>query len=396
MTAPHTDRDSIVIISGRPAFASFGSMSADLDAALQEKGHQTSVVWLDPETFDGDAFLKRMNTWDAERPKAIIGWNAKVNLRPNNQSINDLLSIPLINILVDHPSDHAAGLGKLPENSLTTYLDRRHRTYLEIMHPTVKTAFLPHGGPPPVSAPVPMKDREIDLLVVGRIHATPDIADCIGSIFGLPKEPEIERRASDMLDRCIDGLQDPFQAARDVLAACPFVDSTATAHAAAEALSKPLSLATNNEYRRRFFAALGNTKVTVIGQIADGETLPDVANASFVGPKSFSEVLGMLASVRVLANITPIFANGAHERVFYGMAAGCLLASTPSDYLTERYRDGESLLYFEAGDGSLEDKLKAALSDPQKADEMVAHAREIYARSDTWSQRVETLATVFE
>ncbi len=390
------DLGKIILVSGRPKYASFAPMTLGLADGFQALGVETDVVWIEEGEFDQDAFLARIRTWDAAPPRAVLCWNAKLDLRPDGVSIHDRLGIPLIDILVDHPATHAPLLRRLPRNHITTYLDRGHREYLDHAMPGARVVFLPHGGPKPLDPPPPMAERPIRVLLSGNFHAAGDIRETLARVLGRPRDEGLDRAADAMLARVMDAIEDPFRAAMTELSLLRNPPPPEERWLMAETLTAPICAMVSNEHRIRFLNELGDVPATVIGEIHPDAKVPRRDGIDYLGPKGFEEILALLPQTRILANVIPYFSDGSHERVFYGMAAGCVLASTPSRYLAEDFKDGESILYHQAGDAGLSERVAAILTDAPKADAMARAALAAYAPKHTWGERARVLAGVLE
>lgn len=387
-----SDAGRIVLVAGRPRYASFGPMTADLAQALEDMGFSTSIVWLDPATFDGDAFLARLATWRDQRPRAVLCWNAKLDLRPGGVSIHDALDIPLLNLLVDQPAVHAERLRALPRNHLTTYMDRRHAAYLEEALPGARLAFLPHGGPPPRPDAPSMDERDIPVLMVGNLHAPMDLAGALAQTLERPRDGSLEQTAERMVARCVESLEDPFAAAMAELAAMATPPDPRQLRMAAERLTPGLVGHASNEHRLRLLAALGETPVMVVGRAEAGVSLPRAgASVRFTGPLSFSEVLELMRRARIVINVTPTLSHGAHERVFYGLAAGAAVLTLRSAFLEETFHDGRDILFHDAGGAGLTARLGTVLSDTEALSALVAAGREVLTAHHTWSSRARVL-----
>jgi hypothetical protein len=114
---------------------------------------------------------------------------------------------------------------------------------------------------------------------------------------------------------------------------------------------------------------------------------------------SHGEALAIMAQSKVVINHAPTLADGAHERVWDALAAGCCVLSTPSGFLHEELGGSRAIRFFEPDQpDSLDEAIDAMLygSDMPDAVEtaqrdclprhtMKARAREIRRKiADHW------------
>ena len=108
---------------------------------------------------------------------------------------------------------------------------------------------------------------------------------------------------------------------------------------------------------------------------------------------SYPESLDILKKSKICLNSMPFFRDGTHERVFAGLACGCLTISSESLYLREQL--GEDLLYYQAGKwDQVDEQVNHYLADEKKRKEIVVSGRAKVMGAHTWDHRVETLIEV--
>jgi glycosyltransferase involved in cell wall biosynthesis len=93
----------------------------------------------------------------------------------------------------------------------------------------------------------------------------------------------------------------------------------------------------------------------------------------------------------VALNIVPKFSDGAHERIFYGMAAGAVVLTTTSDYVAETFTDNENILFIERGGKFDAAAVADLLADTKRLDEMTASARVLFEAGHTWDVRAKVI-----
>jgi len=96
----------------------------------------------------------------------------------------------------------------------------------------------------------------------------------------------------------------------------------------------------------------------------------------------------MIGRTRVLLNMNPQLVAGSHERVWQGMAMGCVVLSNPSLFLRQFFSDGEDILYT---GGDLAPRIGGLIGDAPRLQDMADRARGLYLQGHTWKNRVPTI-----
>ncbi len=78
-----------------------------------------------------------------------------------------------------------------------------------------------------------------------------------------------------------------------------------------------------------------------------------------------------------------VFPDGSHERIWYGMAMGCAIATDFSRYLAENFSAGESILFWPKDGREIAEMAAAAVADLDHLREMTAAAGAVYAAKHT-------------
>jgi spore maturation protein CgeB len=107
---------------------------------------------------------------------------------------------------------------------------------------------------------------------------------------------------------------------------------------------------------------------------------------------SYDESLEIMKKSKIILNSSLKNKNGAHERIFNGLAAGALVLTGENIYLREYFKDEENILFYRFSEAKqINQKINDYLAHESKRKEVVAHGREIVMKHHTWDQRVETL-----
>lgn len=106
----------------------------------------------------------------------------------------------------------------------------------------------------------------------------------------------------------------------------------------------------------------------------------------------FNESLKILQKSKICLNSNPFFKNGSHERIFNGLAAGCLPITMKNLYVDETFEIGKELDVYRSGHwNDVNTTIQKYLSNDELRKNIVNNGREKVMRDHTWDTRVEEL-----
>lgn len=109
----------------------------------------------------------------------------------------------------------------------------------------------------------------------------------------------------------------------------------------------------------------------------------------------FGESMEILKKSKICLNSMPFFKNGTHERIFTGLACGCLPITTENIWVKDNFTEGEELLLYRPRHwNEINDKVNYYLSNENERQRIVAQGREKVMREHTWDNRVEQLLEI--
>ena len=109
----------------------------------------------------------------------------------------------------------------------------------------------------------------------------------------------------------------------------------------------------------------------------------------------FGEGMEILKHSKIVLNSMPFFRDGSHERIFTGLACGCLPISSESKYLREQFVEGKELLFYSAKRREAVNELvEEWLGNEKKRREAAAKGREKVMQRHTWDHRLAELLKV--
>lgn len=312
---------------------------------------------------------------------------------PSGGNMWEVLDIPCINILVDHPYWYHNILMHTPRTGIVLGIDRNHSNYIERFYPDIPTTgFLPHGGTPMHNLPKPITERKIDVLYAGSLFSDYAVSQkpdftlfhfpaeqiCKNSIDQLLAHPDhtIESIIEEQLLR--NGINLPDKELRVFISSCVYIERVVSSY-----------------YREKIVGsvAMAGIPLTIYG---DGWsncpwiTLPNVHYGGRISPE---EVLEKMADSKIVLNTMPWFKDGSHERIFNAMLRGAVVVSETSSYLEETLPadvwGGFKLSQKDLND--LPQRISNLLSDNHAMQTTASAGYQLAITNHTWQARAQEL-----
>ncbi len=305
----------------------------------------------------------------------------------------DFLKIPHFSILVD-PACYDVNLIQSPY-SILSCVDRLDCEYLRKQN-FQNIFFWPHAVERELSAPE-QQHRPYDVV-----------------FFGSSCDPEGMRAAwqakyPNEIGQLIDEAAEMTLANRPM----PFWEATQEALSHAKLDPGIIDIKKVNYYvdnytrgvdRLELIRSIKDASVHVYGATCWREELPirgwmqclgGLPNVTVHPAIPFQESLDILKQSKICLNSMPFFKDGTHERIFTGLACGCLPITNDNLWVAENFVDGEELILFRSKHwDAVNDKVNRFLADEELRKQVVAKGRAKVMREHTWDQRVEQLLTV--
>jgi hypothetical protein len=318
--------------------------------------------------------------------------------------------VAIAQVLVDHPlainERQMDALSHLPNyRLLLPSVDGAH--LLRLRWPNLLHAHLPHGVPPAAlaepgsiapghaSRDADAGGRDLDIVVVGSIHAESELAP-LAERVPAPLRP----RAEEMVELLTERPGTPFEQAADVVLAPAGVPVGQWGMLAI--VWRYVTAAVNRRRRLAVVRALEGLDVSVFGGRAwEAEC---AGRTRYMGQAPYDEIPRVLRRARVCVATGPTqFAHTFSERLLLSMAAGC--ATVADDRLMARRHftlcgagertPGAHAVAFDADDlGAMRHAVEAALADDAWRASLGAAGRGAVAAGHLWANRVGTLAGV--
>lgn len=322
---------------------------------------------------------------------AMIGFNMHFfgMQLPSGENMWEVLDIPCVNILVDHPYWYHNILMRMPRTGIVLSIDRNHSQYIQRFYPHIPcTGFLPHGGTPTDHELKPVISRKIDVLYAGSLFADYAIAQkpdfshfdfpaekvCRESIDWLIAHPEntIESVLEQHLKQ--NGIILSDEELRKFISSCVYIERVVSSH-----------------YREKIVGSVAKAGIslTLYGEGWSACEWMKLPNVHYGGRISPEEVLDKMEESRIVLNTMPWFKDGSHERIFNAMLRGAVVVSETSSYLEESLPD-EAWISFDLLPDSLADlprRIAELLEDEQKLQSIAETGYDLAAFEHTWQAR---------
>lgn len=118
----------------------------------------------------------------------------------------------------------------------------------------------------------------------------------------------------------------------------------------------------------------------------------DRKNITLHDPVPYERALDIMKDSKIVLNSCPWIKNGAHERIFAGLACGALVITNENIYMRENFKDGESVGFYRHKHwDKVNDQINHYLSDEAKRKEVVRKGRDLVLKGHTWDNRAAVL-----
>ena len=390
-----TDCQGLVTATVTPD-AAVDTLMADLGGGLAALGVAVRTLFHTPSHPNSHLTIGLLTQLrDNGLPAFILNCNAKDRLvvgtteRGREVTVHEAWNIPLIAFLVDHPAYHLPHLLRAPENCLITVIDEGHLAFLEHAGlPPRSLLFCPHGGPEIIADPRPMGERSIDLHFSGNVADPGPEATWLDRVSG----GRADARAA--LAEALDGVRlegrEPYA-------------SLAEAYGRRDLPGTPLTLAKMvaelDAYAmmaRRFavLSAIRGHRVTVTGEVA-ASAAAALAHHDLRGATSFARVRSLMADSRVVLNSRVTFGRGGHERIFYGLSRGAVVATEAGPFLRPDLEAGLGMVPLPADPADLDDFLSDLLAKPDRLEALRERGLAVYSQRHSWRERAGRILAGF-
>lgn len=265
------------------------------------------------------------------------------------------------------------------------YSDEAHAVFHDDHAMNFRREFFPHAGPEIKPNTRPLAEREFPFLVVANLARSPRL-DGLGQARA---NPDIRRLTDAIIARVLDGGAEPYIAFK---AACVDLGLSPDVFPAPDHRARYLALLAGwIEAKRRhdILVALRDRPIHIIGNVMTNFFETSMPNLIKLGEKSSKDCMAHMENARVVVNSIGVRPTGAHERMWYGLAAGAAIWTDPTTIVARDFPAG-SMFTIPKTAGEIRETAEA-ISGHADLQGCVTAAQAAYATKHTWRARVGTL-----
>lgn len=148
--------------------------------------------------------------------------------------------------------------------------------------------------------------------------------------------------------------------------------------------------------RVELIKAIKDAKVDIFGSAESlkgwKKYLGNKRNVTVHDPVPFEQALAIMKHSKIILNSCPWIKNGAHERIFSGLACGALVITNENVYMREQFQDGESIVFYQHGKwDKANHRVNEYLENRPKREQVAESGRKIVMKAHTWDHRAAQL-----
>lgn len=323
---------------------------------------------------------------------AVLDFNSKLPrlVLDDDTYYLDSIDAPFYNFILDHPLYHHTTLDCKLKNYYTFSVDENHCRYIHEFYPHIKGAYQAALGAENVVSPVHLHDKKKSILIMGT-YRNPDMyMEQIRSSNNYAQNIML-----DMLERLECDSEMTVEKALKCVINNMGMDKE----------SFPLMLNTyymvemyyRNYYRKKMVDAFVNTgfSIDIAGEWWDGYDKIDTDNVTWNKAVRFDESYGVIAGYRAIADSSPFFKGGVHDRVYAGIA-NCTAVMTDYNVYRDKHLHNIVQMYNQKCDyDEICYKADMILNNDAFYKEMTQKAYEEYLHNYTWKSVAERIIKHF-
>jgi hypothetical protein len=366
-----TAQQRALVIVGNGAASVIHAIENDIHAALRHIGVDSTIMM----AADIGAMLKKLDP--------AVDFLVDCNHR------NAIPAFRKFSFMGDHPCTRLKEMvGRHSGREVLGWVDATHVAAMTALGLPHASSFVPDAGPDPRPDPLPMRERDIDILFCGSLAEPVERAQWIAD------HPNWPEALSHIVFDAAEAIATTTEPAIDLfIRAC-----AAHGVSVAEAFSRDvfcmlmthvLQLAEMNR-RVEVLSSLPDARIAIISNHLP-LLLRDRPNIEFLGYiDDYDQVRDLMGRSKIVLDTTCKFPAGSHERIWYGMAQGAVLLTDRSSFVARDFRDREEILLLpkeRIAPGALDD-LRGLLDDAAGLQRIAGGAAVKYAAGHTWKQRI--------
>ncbi len=278
------------------------------------------------------------------------------------------------------------------ENCHIACIDESHCELIRQMG-SPRTFFLPHGTEAYEDSND--SDRDIDVLFLGTSFDPEAIKQSWVEKFG----PQEAKMLGYLALSLLRDASTHFISAATKLCNCSAVDLVQGAIAGIHPIEawRQVELYARALDRLQLIRSIRSVDVHVYGDpFSNGATwktlLAGQSNVQVHPSIAFDQVPALLRRTRIMLNSSPFFKQGAHERLFTGVACGATVLTTDTDYIQKTFQQGCGIETYRPWTPRLIDRqVQHILSDETERRARAAHGAVLVRDQHSWLSRAREI-----
>lgn len=400
----------LIFTTRQMCYHSAGFFAAQLMAQLENMGYICEMCEFDEEAIgkSGDVIAgectemaiseeteKKLEYYIEKEYAAVIDFNSKLPrlIMEDGSYYLDYIQAPFYNYILDNPLYHHANLECRLKRYNVILPDKDHCEYVKRHYPHITSVIMQPLGASEAVFKKPFEQKEESILFMGT-YRNPDIyleqIRCIGGQAAEDMQNILELMLSDSSYTMENAL-------RKVLA-----------ESGREVNDEQFALLMNhyylvemyfrNYYREQLITTFINGKlpVKIIGDWWENYKYADNPHIRIERPVAFDKSFDRIAAHAVLADSSPFFKSGVHDRVFAGMANYTAVMTDSNQYIRQSLAGKGMVCEYPLNDkGEILSRAEELLLNRQSRKEMTEKAYAEYKKCYTWKNVAENIVLHF-
>ena len=385
----------LMVLTRELCYKSGSFFLARMEEALRLYGHEVVVVDISGDNPDYDV----LETLIGKGFGAVIDINSKLPLLEVDSGelyLNEL-GARFIQFIVDHPLFHHPSLMMPVKNGIAVGIDKRHVAYMKEHYRHYDRVLYSTMPGTKGLCDIDFNARRKGLLFTGtyespqkqldQIKSRPkELSDLMLAMIDLEKGRNVTHEEA--LAQLIDGYPEvdlsQFRGRCDkftyLLNKCYLVD-------------KYLRNLERENILYEF--AKAGIPINIVGEGWEKSRICGMKNVTLHPPVNFSASFDIIGAAEMLLDISPLFAEGIHDRVTTAFANRTLCLTDMNPRADDRLKDEESLLYFDRNNPAMAaEKVRKYLDNHDLGRDMAENAHRIYRENYSWEKMGEFLDRV--
>ena len=300
----------------------------------------------------------------------------------------EYLKIPFISFMVDAPIHHYNNIAINDACVILTFVDKNHVSEVKTNFKTKPVFFLPHGGSI-AKTPEKFENRPHDVIFCGSYEGNEynnalDWLKQVNSSF-------ITKTFHSMIDMMIQDDTVSYQTA--------WTSCTDASSGEYTDLLRHVDMAYRNLVRGHVLESLlfAGVTITCFGNGWENSTLSKHKNFMYKPAVNFWDAVEEIGKAKICLNISPMFKNGSHERVFTAMLSGAVCLTGENIYFKELFADGDDILFYRPN--NLHGTPQRVIELLNNTDKLMSISGKAYNKAlngHTWKNRAEFIIKIVD